>query len=267
MPLLAPADDALPRVMSTNLCADLLLLSVAAPGQVVSVSAPSQDPRLSPVAAQAAAYPPNGGGVEDLLHHQPDKALVYSGWTGGRFGTLLTGEAIELIQVTYPTGWDDALTTARGIAAAIGRGPQGIALAAAAELRMRELAVGLPPLRVLYLRPNGGSAGGGTYVDDVLTRLGLVNLAATHGHVGWGAYPLERIIQDPPDVFLLGFFEQAQGVTASGYARHPLLRDLLSRTPTIHLPSQLWGCGGLELVGAAEAIAARLRALPKAAAP
>ncbi|WP_295543002.1 ABC transporter substrate-binding protein [uncultured Thiohalocapsa sp.] len=257
----ATAAEALPRVMGTNLCADLLLDSTAAPAQIVSLSRQSRDATVSPIAARAAAYPANDGGVEDLLYHRPDKALVYLGWTGGRFATLLAGQGIELIEVPYPAGWDDALASARAIAAEIGRAETGAALAAAAEQRMRELAEALPPLRVLYLRPGGGSAGAGTYVDDVITRLGLVNLAAEQGHVGWGAYPLERIITDPPDVFLLSYFEQAPPPGASAYARHPLLRDLLARTPTVQVPSQSWGCGGLELVGAAEAIAAQLRAL------
>jgi iron complex transport system substrate-binding protein len=256
--------EGLPRVVSTNLCADLLLVSVAAPQQIVSLSRQSRDPALSPIAERAAAYPANDGGVEDLLYHQPDKALVYLGWTGGRFGELLAGQGIELVEVPYPGDWDDALATARSVAAQIGRAEAGAALAAAAERRMRELAEDLPPLRALYLRPGGGSAGSGTYVDDVLTRLGLVNLAAEQGHVGWGAYPLEGIITDPPDVFLLGYFEQQRPPRASAYARHPLLQDLLARLPTVQVPSRLWGCGGLELVAAAEAIAARLRALPDA---
>ncbi|WP_295881379.1 ABC transporter substrate-binding protein [uncultured Thiohalocapsa sp.] len=251
----AVADGGLPRVMGTNLCADLLLAAVAAPQQIVSLSRQSQDPALSPIAERAAAYPGNAGGVEDLLYHRPDKALVYRGWTGGRFGGLLAGQGIELIEVPYPTDWDDALATTRRVAAQIGRAETGAALVADAARRMRELAQDLPALRALYLRPGGGSAGSGTYVDDVLTRLGLVNLAAAHGHAGWGAYPLERIVTDPPDVFLLGYFEQRQALTASAYARHPLLQRLLARIPTVQVPSRLFGCGGLELVGAAEVIA------------
>lgn len=257
----AVAGDGLPRVMSTNLCADLLLLAVAAPEQIISLSLASRDPAISPVADRARAYPANDGGVEDLLYHQPDIALVYLGWTGGRFRNLLAGQDIEILPVPYPTDWDDALATAREVAGRIGRGDAGKALSVAAEERMRELARGLPALRTLYLRPGGGSAGSGTYVDDVLTRLGLRNLAAEAGHAGWGPFPLERILLEPPEVFLLGYFEQPQPLTASAYARHPTLQALLARTPQVRVPSRRWGCGGLELVDAAAAIAAQVRAL------
>lgn len=252
----------LPRVMGTNLCADLLLLSVAAPEQIVSLSRASRDPAQSPVADRARAYPVNRGGVEDLLHHQPDIALVYQGWTGGRFQALLAGQDIRLLPMPYPSGWDDALTTARAVANEIGRAEQGEALIAEAEARMDALAEGLPALRTLYLRPGGGSAGAGTFVDDLLTRLGLRNLATEAGHAGWGHFPLERIVADPPELFVLGYFDQAQPLTSSSYARHPLLRDLLARTPSIAVPSGGWGCGGLELVEAAAIIADGVRALP-----
>jgi iron complex transport system substrate-binding protein len=253
--------------MSTNLCADLLLVSMGAPEQIVSLSRSSRNPSISPIAALAERYPPNHGGVEDLLYYQPDIALVYLGWTGGRFKHLLKGQDIEILPVPYPTDWQDALATTREVAARIGRGPQGNVAAAAAEAQMQALAEGVPPLRTLYLRPGGGSAGRGTYVDDVLTRLGLSNLAAEAGHVGWGAFPLEWVVMSPPEVFLLGYFEQQQPYSASAYARHPLLRELLARRPQIRVPSRLWGCGGLEMAGAAEAIAAQLRELGHSGAP
>ncbi len=251
----------LPRVMGTNLCADLLLLSLAAPEQIVSLSRASHDPSRSQVADRVRAYPMNRGGVEDLLYRQPDIALVFQGWTGGRFKGLLAGQDIRLLPMPYPTGWDDALATARTVAREIGRAEEGEAIIAAAEARMHALAEGLPALRTLYLRPGGGSAGAGTFVDDVLTRLGLRNLAREAGHTGWGRFPLERIVADPPELFVLGYFDQALPLTDSSYARHPLLRDLLSRTPSIAVPSNGWGCGGLELLEAATTIAEAVRGL------
>ena len=112
---------------------------------------------------------------------------------------------------------------------------------------------------MLYLRPNGGTAGSGTYVDAMLRLLGLRNLAADNGIRGWGNLPLEQLIADPPDLFLLGFFDQAQPQSKSRYGRHPLLADLLERIPSIRMPSSsAWGCGGLELIDAAELISKQL---------
>ena len=102
----------------------------------------------------------------------------------------------------------------------------------------------------------------------MLRLLGLSNLAAEHGLRGWGSVPLERLIADPPDLFLLGYFDQSQPPSKSRYGRHPLFVDLLEQVPSIRLPSSsAWGCGGLELIDAAEWIAARLDAFERRSEP
>jgi iron complex transport system substrate-binding protein len=258
----ALAADTLPRVASTDMCSDVLLLKLAAPEQVVSVSAAGQNPRMSPVADAASRYPANRGGVEDLLYLKPDVALVYLGWMGRKHSELLGRVGVRVVQVPYPGGWNDALATTRAIAAEIGRAEFGEALARNAEDRMRAVAQTPRPYRVLYLRPNGGTAGANTYVDDVIRMLGLRNLAAEQGISGWGGFPLELLVERPPDLFLLGYFDEAQPVNKSAYARHALLREMLERVPSIAVPTTYWGCGGIELVDAAEVIAARIAALP-----
>lgn len=256
------AEAPLPRVASMDLCSDLLLLQVGAPEQIVSVSSASQDPKSSPMADRARAYPANRSSVEDLLYLQPDIALVYLGWGGRRHSQLLAGRGTELLPVPYPRGWADALQTTRDIAAGIGRAERGQALAEQARRRMQALAETPRPFRVLYLRPNGGTAGADTYVDDVLTLLGLRNVAKEEGFSGWGRFPLEHLVAAPPDLFLLGYFDEAQPLSKSSYARHALLRRMLEETPSISVPTAYWGCGGIELVEAAERIAAQIDALP-----
>ena len=259
---MAARADGLPRVASTNLCADLLLLDIADPGQIVSVSRQAQDPSVSPVAEVARRYPSNRGQVEDLLHLQPDLALVYQGWTGKGQAGLLAGRGIRLLPLAYPTSWAETLATTRQTAAMIGRAAAGEATVSAAERRMRSLAGVGHGRRALYLRPSGGTAGSGTYVDDVMRLLGLRNLASEQGIAGWGGYPLERLVQHPPDLFLLGYFDADPLLARAAYGRHPILRELLARIPGIQVPGSLWGCGGLELVAAAESIAGQLDRLP-----
>jgi len=249
---------ALPTVVGTNVCADLVLLSVADPAQILSLSRQSLHSGWPWLEETAAAYPSNRGSVEELLQLKPDIALVYLGWGGRRHAKLLARQGIRVLPVPYPGDWTDALETARRVGAEIGRPVEASAAADAAEARMQALAETARGQRVLYLRPNGGTAGKGTYVDDVLTRIGLRNLAAEQGIHGWGRAPLERLVGNAPDVFLLGYFDQPQARTSSAFGRHPLFRAMLDRTPSIAVEAGAWGCGGLELVQAAEQIAAAL---------
>jgi iron complex transport system substrate-binding protein len=248
----------LPTVASTDLCADLMVLQLADPEQVVSVSTAATDPELSPFATQALRYPTNRGSVEELLLLRPEIALVYQGWTGRGHGDLLNSRGVQVVPLPYPSGWDDTRQTVRDTSALLGRTAFGAALIEQTERRLQALAERTPPLSVLYLRPNGGTAGRGTYVDDLLGRLGLLNLAADAGLHGWGRFPLERLLMDPPDLFLLGYFDQAQPHSKSAFARHPQFRRMLERIPVIAVPAGNWGCGGIELVEVAEEIVAQI---------
>jgi iron complex transport system substrate-binding protein len=259
----AQSARSLPTLVSTNLCADLLVLRLAAPEQVLALSRQSRGLEQTELAAQARRYPNHRGSIEELLALKPDLVLAYAGWSGRRHARLLARRGIEIVEIPYPGGWEDARKSARELGARISRADQARQVTAAADARMTALAERIKatatqpePQRALYLRPNGGTAGAGTYIDDLIERLGLINLASMKGIRGWGQLPLERIVLAPPELFLLGYFNQEQPIQASGVARHPLLRDLLNKTPSIGLPANGWGCGGLELLKAAEIISA-----------
>ena len=253
----ASAED-LPPAVSTNLCADLWLTQLGAPEQIVALSQQSHNVRLSPIADVARHYPSNRGSVEELLVLKPARALVYQGWNGRGQAHWLADHGIALIAPEYPTTWDATLINAQQIAEALGRAHAGQALIEQIDAQMQALSGQLPPYRVLYLRPNGGSAGQDTYIDALLAHLGLRNLAAEQGLRGWGRVSLEQLIMEPPDLLLLGYFDQPQAVTQSGYARHPLTQALFERLPTVSIPATAWGCGGLELVDTARLIVERI---------
>ena len=275
----AQSARSLPTLVSTNLCADLLVLRLAAPEQIMALSRQSRGLEQTELAAQARTYPSHRGSVEELLFLKPDLVLAYAGWGGRRHARLLARQGIEIVEIPYPGDWDDALKSARKLGARIGRADKARQVIAAAEARMTKLAERISASqqgqdrpadntkiattasqRALYLRPNGGTAGTGTYVDDLIQRLGLTNLANEQGIRGWGQLPLERLVLAPPDLFLLGYFDQDQPIQASGVARHPLLRRMLANTPSIGLPANGWGCGGLELLKAAEVVANHMSA-------
>lgn len=278
-PLMATEDHTqsalapLPSVVSTNLCADLLLLRLAAPEQILSVSYQAQDPAQSPMAPLANHYPANRGTVEELLYFKPQIALTYLGWSGRPHAELLAQQGIELVPIPYPREIEDALSMTLTIAHEIGRDSAGQQQVSQARARVNSLAERAASYRAsqtspapgaLYLRPNGGTAGSETYVDAMLQLIGLRNLAAENGIRGWGSLPLEQLVADPPDLFLLGYFDQSQPQSKSRYGRHPLLRRLLKQVPSIQMPSSsAWGCGGLELIDAAEFIADRLATIER----
>ena len=64
------------RVVSINLCADQLLVALAAPGQIAALSPLARDKRLSYVAGAARSLPVHRGTAEDIVKTQADLVLI-----------------------------------------------------------------------------------------------------------------------------------------------------------------------------------------------
>ena len=254
----AQADARLPTVVSTNLCADLLALQLAAPEQLLSVSRKSQDAALSPLAVQAQQFPANDSSAEEIIALRPDIVLASKRWQSRHQSALFEHLGMRLVVVTFPLTWEEIFQSTRTVADALQRTETADVLLTDVQQRLQKLQQRERPLQVLYLRPNGGRAGRHTYVDTVLASVGAINHAAVRGHVGWGRFALEDMVLHPPEVFLLGDFARDAAWSRNGYARHPRLQQLLAQTPHAQLNGNHWGCGNWQLIEAAEAIAAQL---------
>ena len=249
---------ALPRVMSTNLCADVLVLSLADPSQIVSVSRKSQDARRTSLHALAQRFASNDGGAEEVIAQRPDIVLVSRRWQARHQASLFERHGIEVLTVPFPNTWEGIFSSTRHIAWQLGRPEAGDALVADVQARIARLQVAPRPARALYLRPNGGSAGAGTYVDVVFQAAGIRNHAAEAGRSGWGRVTLESLIADPPEVIVLSNMINDSAYARSSFSRHALMQTLLAERPLIRMDGNDWGCSNWQLIEAAEEIAAQL---------
>src|SRR5690554_2663141 len=86
--LLADPSGARPSVGSINVCADQLVLGLADPEQIVTLSWLASDPEESMLADAASAFPPNYGSAEELLRYDPD-VVIAGAYTGTYTRALL----------------------------------------------------------------------------------------------------------------------------------------------------------------------------------
>jgi len=110
------------------------------------------------------------------------------------------------------------------------------------------------PLVYLELSPQGHTAGAGTFLDDVITRAGGINLGAT-ARVEWPVLRPEFILSHDPDVIVLaaypGSASPATVRARPGWARLEAVKS--GRIYGIHGP---WlKRGGVSLVAGLEALA------------
>ncbi len=248
------------RVVSTNLCTDLLALLLAEPGQLVSVSHVVHDPVASPLHQMAGAIPENHGAAEEIHLLAPD--LVLAGeWDDPVPLAMLESLGIRVERFPIERDFDDARANIRRVAALLGVPERG-------EAAVAELDAGLadekaPPWHerpvAVVLGAGSWTSGAGTLTDAVLAAAGFRNLAAERGISGMGRLSLEELLLAQPDLIIVGDTYGTPAL-AEERLRHPAARGL-GRTRRVAMPDNLWTCGTPLLAEAVAMLRAEARAL------
>ncbi|WP_316367018.1 ABC transporter substrate-binding protein [Candidatus Thiodiazotropha sp. CDECU1] len=238
------------RVVSVNLCSDQLLLMLADPQQVASVSFLSRDPDSSFVAEKAKAYPINHARAEEIIRLKPDLILI-TPHDNPRLRTTLKQLGYPLHQLSIGNRLDTIHTDIRQLAARLGQVSRG-------ELLIREMQQRLhtgedknpQPPGALFLQPRGYTSGTDTLQDEALRLAGWHNLAAQHGVKGYTPVPLEEILRWQPGTLFTSSFSESGDSLAERQLRHPALKRLLAKRPMVEIPFKYWICPGPMLADA-----------------
>jgi iron complex transport system substrate-binding protein len=242
------------RIVSLNLCADELVLRIAAPGTVKSITWLARDASLSNVADLAQHVGINKGSAEEIVPMQPD--LVIAGAYTTRMTTaLLKRLDIPLLELGVANSIDQALGQIELVAAALGRSEQGAELIGHITSRMAALpaapAVAEQPLAAIY-QPNGFTIGQGSLVDDLMRRAGVRNLAVERHIDHYGSLPLESLLRAQPDFLIMNTADDQTPAMAYEILRHPALLRSYQAARVINIPSAWWSCPGPRLVDAVQ---------------
>lgn len=246
------AADAPQRVVSMNLCTDQLAMMVAAPGQLLSVSHIARDPLSSAMAAEAAAYPVNHGGAEEIYLLNPD--LVLAGkWSDPVVLAMLRRLGVRVVQFDLVNTLDQVGTRLREMGAALGRAPEAEARALAFQQDLTALASGPENAAVqhgAFFYPNGYTLGPGTLSDEILRFAGLENIAESLGLVGGGTLSLEHLVVARPELVIrAGLYPGAS--RSEEIPNHPALAGLQARA---HISDASWTCGTPHVIRAIRAL-------------
>jgi iron complex transport system substrate-binding protein len=185
------------RVVSQTVGTDDLLMALAAPGQVAALSHLARDPRYSPYAREAQAFPClRNGQAEDILRLRPDLVLAAS-YTAAETVVLLRRAGIRVLVLDRFDTLEDLYANARTIGQALGRGDRAERLVRAWQARVAALAArlkGRPPVRVVAVGFYPYTAGAGTTFQDLCDHAGAVNVAAEAGLAGHAPTPSEKML-------------------------------------------------------------------------
>jgi iron complex transport system substrate-binding protein len=236
--------DRLPRVASINLCADELVLSLAAPEQILSVSWLAADAEESMLAREASRYPLNYGSAEQILRLRPDVVIagVYtSPFTRG----LLKRLGIAVLELTPGTTLADIETNLRLVGAAIDRREQAEALIADMRVRARRIVAARPdpPVAGVVVRPGGFTVGRHSLAATLMTLAGIRNVAAEQGLDQWGSLSMETLLRSRPQLLVVTRYRQNEPSLANAVLAHPALTSMSARHETTEVRAAYWACG------------------------
>ena len=250
--LAAPAMAAPSRIMSVNLCADQLVLALAPPGTITSVTYLARDCQVSVACETAAQMPINYGTAEEMIAASPDLIVA------GRYTTRATvavarkfGYAVEDLDV--PNTIEAVRAQIREVAGAVGNAVGGEAMIAAMDRDFDALPPPSPdrphPVAAVY-ETNGFTVGTGSLIDTLLTRAGFDNLATRLGIDNYPVLPLEVLVWAEPDLLIIEGRRATRPSLGGAMLDHPVLAAGFPRAQQAEVPQKLWLCGGPAIVDA-----------------
>jgi iron complex transport system substrate-binding protein len=240
----AASAEPLPRVASINLCADQLVLTIAAPEQILTVSWLAADPEESLLAAQAARYPTNYGSAEELLRFDPDVVIAGS-YTNAFTRTLLGRLGYTVVELDPETTIAEIETNVRRVAEAVGRTERGEELVREMRSRAKRFAAERPStaIRGVVIEPGGFTVGEHWLANELLTLAGVRNVAAEQGLDRWGSLSMETLLRSAPELVVLTGYRGSQPSLANAVLEHPALKRLRAAQRTALVPGAYWACG------------------------
>jgi iron complex transport system substrate-binding protein len=243
---LAHAADAALRVASLNLCTDELLLLLAEPRQIVSVSHLSHSPRETILWARGRTHRANDGKLESVIALRPQLILAMGG-AGGARQSLARRFGARLVELPYASTPADVIAQAAQIAALLGRP------AAAAPYRLH-----LARLNATRPRLEDGAFLGGGGLSLSPQGLGASWLALAgfrQPALPNSRLSLETLATYPPKWLIRSDYRADQASRGAAWLNHPLVTRLGPRT--LATDGRAWTCGGLLMLEEVSRIRAR----------
>jgi iron complex transport system substrate-binding protein len=237
--LAGPAEATPRRVASLNLCTDELVLLLAAPAQIASVTHLSQDPAESPLWQAARRYRRNDGSLLSVAALRPDLVVTMGGGARDRL-RIAERLGIPTLDLPFAQSLDEVVTSIRRVAAALGRPAAGEALVR----RITALRASAPVGRTdtIWLGGGGRTVSATGLEAQWMALAGMRQRAIQGDRVG-----LEALLVRPPRILLRSAYRQGQYSNQQRWLNHPLARRVRGAR-AIPTDGRRWTCMGPLLI-------------------
>ncbi len=243
-----------PSVVSMNLCTDQLVLLLADPDQILSLSYLAHDERTSVYYDQALGYPTNRGLAEEVYILKPDLIVtgIYSNWVAS---SMLEKLGLPVMRFDPAYQLDDIRTNILEMGRLLGQTDRAEALVAAFDKRLAAIKINekVKPRAALY-EANGYTSGSLSLAHHIIEAAGFHNIGGEFGTSYGARLSPEALLMKVPDIIILSRpgrgYARAEEVT-----RHPALDHLKEAAPIEAVTTKDWVCDTPRILDAIEALA------------
>jgi iron complex transport system substrate-binding protein len=228
------------RAASLNLCTDELLLMLAAPDQIASVTHLSHDPQESPLWRLARRHPKNQGSLLSVAAEEPAVVIDMGGGGGGDAPRIAKRLGMRLITLPYPESLGDVEASIRTVATVLGRRRAGEALLDRIEQAKRSAP--RTATEAIWLG-GGGRSLAPTGLGAQWMRLAGLRQKAVAGN----RVTIEQLLVSPPALLLRSDYRSGQYSAQQQWLKHPLLRRT-GNWKTLATDGRKWTCMGPLLI-------------------
>ena len=235
------------KIVSLNLCTDQLLMLLADPNQIVSLSKIVDDQNVSFLAKRSAEFKKNRGDAEEIFVNNPD--LVVAGvYTEKATVQILQSLGVRVEIFPIEQNFDDIVKNIRKMGLLIGHSDRAKRMIDDFNFRLEELRSGISerPRAAIY-SANGYTTGTDTLSGQILKTAGFRNITEEVGMSFGGTLPLETLVMLKPDLVITGKAYPGHS-RSEEILKHPALRPFKAITQT----DAKWVCGTPAVLDAVE---------------
>jgi iron complex transport system substrate-binding protein len=260
IPAAAQAQPIPRQVASLNLCTDQLLLALADPSQIASLSRLARDASISFMVDRSAGLPLNDSMAEAVLFQKPD--LVLTGTYGSRDQVdLLKRQGLEVLQLGPWSSLEDGRQQIRLLARRLGRPERGEAMIARIDLALERAKGIVPDSRSILVYERGGwVTSAASPLGEILVQMGFKLHQGALGLSQGGVARLEAIVMRPPDFMLVDAGSGHAVDNGTALSVHPALAVAVPLERRLAVPGNLTICGGPSTPALIEILSAEAKA-------
>jgi len=237
--LAAPAHASPRRVASLNLCTDELLMLIADPAQIVSVTHLAQSPAESPMWRMARRHRRNDGSLLSVATLRPDLVVTMGGGARDRL-RLADRLGIATLDLPFAQSIADVEQSITRLARAVSRPAAGAVLLR----RIQALKRSAPTSRIETIWLGGG---GRTVAADGLEAEWMALAGLRQRTIRGDRVSLEELIARPPAILLRSDYRHGQYSGAQRWLSHPVARRP-ARSRLLATDGRRWTCMGPLLI-------------------